>query len=201
MPDGAAIEENASPGFSASVLQILEQHPAGLGEYELMQHLRSAGHLGFLSSAPISPPELFAAHFILFHVLYRMRDDLWAARQAHLDIHTLKIRLTPYCAGSYGVQVSDPMREYYLDTENLESTTDEEVYRLIDSFWNRMYRDDRRAAALADLGLSDPVDDESIRSAYRRLVQRHHPDRGGDKEKLQTINAAVELLLKQACRP
>jgi DnaJ-domain-containing protein 1 len=39
-------------------------------------------------------------------------------------------------------------------------------------------RNSRRRAALAELGLQDPVDDATIKRRYRRLAMRHHPDQG-----------------------
>ncbi|GAO35480.1 hypothetical protein SCT_0867 [Sulfuricella sp. T08] len=44
------------------------------------------------------------------------------------------------------------------------------------------------------LRLADPVDDPEIKRRYRELAMEHHPDRGGEMEKLQAINAAKGLL-------
>lgn len=44
----------------------------------------------------------------------------------------------------------------------------------------------------AVLGLLDTSSKEQAKAAYRRLAQRHHPDRGGDEEKFKTIKAAYE---------
>ena len=69
------------------------------------------------------------------------------------------------------------------------------VDALLAAFWVRFQRRDQRAAALMELGLSDPVDDATIKRTYRQLVMRHHPDRGGETERLQVINAALRALL------
>ena len=66
---------------------------------------------------------------------------------------------------------------------------------MLASFWNKVNHYDNREAALAELGLKDPIDDESIKQEYRRLAMQHHPDRGGDTDKLQKINDALALLL------
>ena len=66
---------------------------------------------------------------------------------------------------------------------------------MLASFWNKINRYDNRDAALAELGLKDPVDDKTIKQEYRKLVMQHHPDRGGDKDKLQKINDALTSLL------
>lgn len=88
----------------------------------------------------------------------------------------------------------DPLRAYYLDLTHLEKTGKQEVLQLLDAFWQRYTRHDRRAEALAELGLADPVDYLEIKRSYRELAMEHHPDRGGEMEKLQAINAAMELL-------
>jgi DnaJ-class molecular chaperone len=69
-----------------------------------------------------------------------------------------------------------------------------EVVELLRQFHAASRRKDQRRAALAELGLQDPVDDATIKHRYRRLAMRHHPDRGGDGARLREINAAWALL-------
>ena len=179
-----------------SIRACLQAHPEGLSEYEMIRLLRGEGFFEGESSSPTDAHTLFRTHFLLFHALYRLRDALWAIRQGHLEITPLKIRLLSYQAGEAALAFPDPLREYYLDFARLESTTAEDVSDLLVGFWTRMQRQDQRAEALAKLGLVDPVDDQTIKHAYRRLAMIHHPDRGGDKARLQAINAAADILLK-----
>ena len=55
-------------------------------------------------------------------------------------------------------------------------------------------------AALAILNLSPPVTRQAIKSRYKELVKRHHPDaNGGSKEaeeQLKSINRAYETLIR-----
>jgi hypothetical protein len=55
-------------------------------------------------------------------------------------------------------------------------------------------------AALATLDLSPPVTRQAIKSRYKELVKRHHPDaNGGSKdaeERLKAINRAYETLIR-----
>jgi len=44
------------------------------------------------------------------------------------------------------------------------------------------------------LGVSDKASDEEIKKAYRTSSLKHHPDRGGDKSKFQSINEAFQTL-------
>jgi hypothetical protein len=180
--------------FVFTLQEELEKQPDGIGEYDLMQNLKARGYFDFLSS-PALPHELFHAHFFLFHALYLLRDIFLEKQQYILNIHTLKIELLPYQQGENKLQHEDKLRSYYLDFSNMENTSEDDVYDLLASFWNKFDHYGDRDAALAELGLSDPVDDKTIKDEYRKLVMQHHPDRGGDKDKLQKINDAVASLL------
>ncbi len=51
------------------------------------------------------------------------------------------------------------------------------------------------AEALTTLGLGPNATADEIRAAHRRLMQQHHPDRGGDAETAARINRARDILL------
>jgi len=44
------------------------------------------------------------------------------------------------------------------------------------------------------LGIHSSASSETIKAAYRELVKKHHPDAGGDKQKILALNAAWEIL-------
>lgn len=44
------------------------------------------------------------------------------------------------------------------------------------------------------LGVSKEATNDEIKKAYRKLAMKHHPDRGGDKEKFQELQQAHEVL-------
>jgi curved DNA-binding protein CbpA len=52
------------------------------------------------------------------------------------------------------------------------------------------------------LGISRDADDETIRSAYRILARRYHPDRGAGSsaEKFRQVNEAYETLIDPESR-
>ncbi len=184
------------PGvFFAAIEQELQAHPDGIAEYALIRALKDRGFLEFLPPPPAEPHELFRAHFLLFHALYRLRDRLAANRRGLLRISALCIRIMPWAAGDDALAVPDPLRAYYLDWNNLDGTSETDVAELLASFWKKLGGIDNREQALAELGLADPVDDATIKRTWRKLAMEHHPDRGGDKERLQAINAAVDCLI------
>lgn len=181
--------------LEAVVLAEVLARPSGMSEYELIRALRRSG--------PDLVPErvaddhlvLFRTHFLLFHVLYRLRDRWLAERRGALRIHTLSIRLEPYTSGMSGIETADPLRSYYLDLENLDIGR-EDVEALLEGFWRQAGAGGDRQWALDVLGLEEPVDYPAVRHRYRRLAMRHHPDRGGDTESLQEIHRAMSILAR-----
>ena len=167
----------------------------GISEYDLITKLKDQGYLGFLQNKPYTTDELFQAHFLVYHALYKLRDSLLASGEAILQIEALDIRLRPYQADKESLAEYDKLREYYLDLSNLENITTGEINELIASFWKKLHNNDKRDSALNVLGLSDPVDDKIIKQTYRKLMMNHHPDRGGDAEQVLLLNEAIEILL------
>jgi DnaJ-domain-containing protein 1 len=178
---------------SETILDILQLQSGGVSEYSLMEQLAEQQQLQM-------PEEhgdllgLFRAHFLLFHSLYRLRDKLWQEQSGHLDIGPLTISLLPYNPSDSGLVQPDPLRSYYLDLTELDQTDDLRVAEMIAGFWNRLANPDQRQQALAELGLQDPVDDDSIRQRYRQLAMQHHPDRGGDTSRFQSLGDAMSQL-------
>lgn len=183
-----------------TVIQILEQHPAGITEYQLIQELRKQELEVFVKADLQEPLSLFQTHFLLFHLLYQLRDQLHAQQLATLEIHTLSIRLTPWREGAEGLCVQDKLREYYLDISQLESTDREAVEELLSFSQLRLSQQDSAQEALIALGFaaapSTPCA-QQIQTRYRQLVSQHHPDRGGCTVQVQALNSAYETLKKQ----
>ena len=46
----------------------------------------------------------------------------------------------------------------------------------------------------ATLGIAKNATPDEIKKAYRKLASQHHPDKGGDKDKFQEIQAAYDVL-------
>jgi hypothetical protein len=181
--------------FSRILLEMLQLHPEGLSEYALLQCLRKDSRTGVADHRPEDTLDLFRTHFLLFHHLYRLRDRLRDEGGGDLEIHTLNIRwLATAAVPVQPLARPDPLRAYYLDLDNLTGTTRADLDELLGRFWTRYSRYDRRGEALTVLELPAGADLEAIRRQYRRLAMRHHPDRGGDRVRLQAINAAMAIL-------
>lgn len=181
--------------FTLKLQQVLRAHPAGISEFGLIKWLEADGQAGFDKDCLRTNLSLFQTHFLLFHSLYLLRDELSARGDTRLDISALCIQLIPLTHTSpSAIDRHDPLRTYYLDLDNLENTRDHEVDALLNAFWERFIGDDERRQALSVLELQDPVDWPIIKAQHRRLAMQHHPDRGGDKARLQAINAAMDRL-------
>lgn len=175
---------------------LLRANPSGSSEYQLIQALK-ARHCVHLPNAPLSDElNLFRTHFLVFNALYRLRERLWQEQLAHLSIDPLCIRLHDFIAAEAALAERDPLRDYYLDLDNLRDTRAQDVQRLLDDFWTRLRGGDEKRAALQLFELDDtpPVDLARLKRRYRQLASQHHPDRGGDTERLQSINLAMEIL-------
>lgn len=177
-----------------AVLDLLRANPAGLGEYEVLKALQAQQCEGFPAVSLMDSLPLFRMHFLLFHVLYQLRDRLWEQQQGHLEISALNIRLQPYVPGQAGLVEHDPLREYYLDIRRLHETTEPQVKELIGQFWHKFHAGEQRQAALEVLGLREPVSYPDIKRQYRSLAMLHHPDRGGDAEMFHAIREAMGVL-------
>jgi DnaJ-domain-containing protein 1 len=130
--------------------------------------------------------------------LYRLRDRLTRERRGRLTIDPLRIALEP--AGESGgnnaalAPGGSDLADWYADLRRLITVTAAEVGEWLRQFHAARQASEQRRAALAVLELRDPVDAAAIRRQYRRLAMRHHPDRGGDGQRLREIHAALAAL-------
>ena len=190
------------------ILLLLRETPDGCSEYQLIQQLK-ARHSTHIPNLPLLDKlVLFRTHFLIFNALYRLRDTLREENRNDLQISPLCVQILPYTAGVSAVTESDPLRDYYLDLTNLRDTNEDEVERLLASFWSRMHGNqpgagcdawdpEQKRAALELFELDQDVDALSlmtIKRRYRQLVSIHHPDRGGSTTRIQSINLAMEIL-------
>ena len=187
---------NPDLDLAEQLLELLQAYPQGCSEYELIQQLK-ARHSTHIPNLPLTDQlVLFRTHFLLFNALYRLRDQLWGEQRAHLQISALRTCLQPYQAGNANLSEHDPLRDYYLDMQQLRDTSAHDVEQLMTSFWTRLQGGDEKLAALElfELHEENCLDLDRIKYRYRQLVSQHHPDRGGSTSRLQSINQAMEIL-------
>lgn len=184
--------------FDALLLKLLQRSPGGIDEFGLIKRI-AAERPDSLFAAPGAlrdPLRLFQLHFLLFHSLYRLSDSLRCTGQ-HVHIHALRIAIEPLQPAGPALAIADPLRSYYLDWSQWLRTHEADVQKLLDRFWSglgQLPQEGEVSEALLLFGLTPPVDLAQIKKRYRRLVSQHHPDRGGDTERSQRINAALLIL-------
>ncbi|MEO5378795.1 MAG: DnaJ domain-containing protein [Magnetococcus sp. DMHC-6] len=175
---------------------ILTAHPEGVREYALCQLLKKNRISPFFEADLGDSLQLFRIHFLLFHLLYLLRDRLRQQGDQDLLIHCLNISLSPWLPSSDSLpEPVDPLRAYYLDTSQLETVDRDQVEEMLAGFWRQLHRHSQRSEALMVLGLEESVTVSVIKSRYRELVKQHHPDQGGEVEMFHKIQAAAEVLL------
>jgi len=191
--------------LKSSIRNILLQKPEGLSEYDLIERLCEEGDFFRLVDKVADGGDdrgneviLFQKHFLVMNALYQLQTCLLEEKAGYLSISPLMIKIEPSIdCGDDTLPSSGPdaqLRAYYLDWEKYEQTTRADVNALLDAFWQRYFASEKRVDALTTLGLSEEVDWDSIQLAYRRLIARHHPDKGGDQSLFVEIKRAHEVL-------
>jgi len=181
-----------SPELSR-LLEILSKHPEGLSEYDLLKTLNGESPL-----RGVDELAMFQIHFRLFHDLYRLKRSLERNAMGSLEIHCMNIQLVPMRRSAHNPEnlpePPDLIADYYLDESVLERTTGAHVKSLMDWFWKRFNVHGMKEDALAVLDLHSTASQREIKSRYRELVLKHHPDLGGDAEEFHKIVEAMEIL-------
>jgi hypothetical protein len=189
------LSDNAAMPLFTALLRILKEHPEGIREYELMKRLAEESALFLLREESEGYLELFRSHFFLFHLLYRLQDRLIKNASYRLSIFCLEIKLFPYHDHRNLPVEADPLREYYLDMDNMLETEEHDVRCMLSDFFKQLDRWEKREDDLQLLGLPAGSGRETVRREYRQLVQIHHPDKGGDPERFREINEAARRVL------
>ena len=176
---------------------ILSARPEGMAEHELLDVLQGEEIPLFVENERHDPLEIFQRHFLLFHLLYGLRDKLRQERSGDISIHCLKIVLQPppRADGVSLPEVRDPLRDYYLDLGQLKDVERSDVEAMLERFWQMYAGYNCRDEALSILGLNEEAGRDEVKQRYRQLVRRHHPDRGGDPERFRQVKEAADSLL------
>src|SRR5690554_5082273 len=183
------------------LLQLIQSEPNGMPEHQLLKQLTELGYQGFAPS--LEPLELFQAHFLLFHLLYRLAPCWRQKGMGDLQIDCLSIQFKPLkTADDHALNKADPLQSYYLDYSHYRNTQSDDVVQMLDDFWQQFaggalsHSNDEIAQAKQILGFEthESLNKQSIQRRFRQLSQTHHPDKGGDTKKFQQLNHATQLL-------
>ena len=109
--------------------------------------------------------------------------------------------------GAFAGKTLDELSLEQLRELSLECQQDQESVELLNSYLKHRFGDrDKQSAhatgnkthaqALAILGLKEGADRDSIIKAHRSLMQKLHPDRGGNDYLAAQINLAKDILLR-----
>lgn len=181
--------------LQTSITKILSSASDGLSEYELISALKQEPEAYFAEDDLQQPHTLFQVHFLIFHCLYRLREQWLAVGEACLQIDAMKIQRLPYSnRASNELAVKDNVRDYYLNISHLRDTTAEQADELLNQFWQKFLVAEDKTDALKALALDSEASYQQVKDQYRRLAMENHPDRGGDAKRLAEINNAMDVL-------
>lgn len=177
------------------ILEILEKHPSGINEYNLLKELAENPQSTITMDSLSESLGMFRTHFLLFYTLYHLKDYLEKNKQETLEIHCLNIQLKPLkYRGVLQISKHDPLREYYQNLDNVKNINKKDVEKLLQNFWHKFYYYNHKNPALEILGVTADASITEIESQYKKLVKKHHPDVGGDNETFQKIQQAMESI-------
>jgi len=182
-----------------AVEQELRQAPAGLSELNLIRKLQHSPWELFGDVRFDEPESLYPVHFLLFHALYRLRDQL-AGTDTTLTISPLGIFFSKdRVVGGQGLpDTEDKLRQFYLDLSQYHLSEDA-IQNMVNNFWAGKHglspEQSETLAAAKTLGFSNIPDDfPEVKLRFRRAAMNAHPDRGGDTEAIQNLNQAFTVL-------
>lgn len=183
-------------------------------------HWLGAAITGLLVFASRMLPTLIRL-FPVLQWLNRQRGPAGTSGNQQSQVETALLRMTlDHASGDIGGEVLDGefsgQQLDDLDQPQLESllgwcqSRDVDSARLLESYLQRRFGDDwsgdrtpppqqsgdmSRSEALAILGLEDGASEKDIVTAHRQLMQKLHPDRGGNDYLAAKLNQAKDLLL------
>ena len=172
-------------------------------EHQIIKHLQKSLIQPFDHFDLALAKDLFNAHFLCMHALYRLKDNYLKDKRYQLLIQSVRVErfiysdINPACSISNGqsfIEKSDPLASYYLDPKHYFETQEEDITDMLKSFWTKYLAQDQKQEALETLNLPHDADAKMIKDQYRRLAQKHHPDKGGCADTFNKIWQAKSTL-------
>lgn len=171
--------------------------------HTLASALSESGKIEQLDNDP--QKDLFKRNFLVMNGLYQLQAQL--APEQHLQIASLHIELVSKQTGN-ALESHDPLRDYYLDWQNFDTTSDE-IDALLTDFWQRFssFSPKKGIHSLPQQQLLElqqawqlPTDfsEKQLQKRWRQLALKHHPDRQGCAIEFKKIQLEYEQL-KASC--
>jgi len=180
----------------APIVAILKTSQQAIKEYDLIQMLEQNG-IEFPFEDVSNEVALFKKHFLVMNALYQLQNDLLADGY-FLSITSLSIKIDEIKDQSDSKNLIDhtdmKLSEYYLDWDNYENTSQQDINDLLTGFWEKYFSLDKKLDALKVLGIESEVSLPEVKQVYRRLAAQHHPDKGGCHRRFIEIREAYEIL-------
>jgi len=184
-----------------AILTLLKNNLNGISEFDILSALKTQVP-EFNQLAADANLQLFRQHFLIMNALYQLQQSLWQEERLALSISALQIKLDlnttveRHTNNDISTYVDSKLAEYYLDWAEYEKTDENEVSRLIASFYQRVNSTDSKQSALDVLNIKSAHPSKAeIKQQYRKLVKKHHPDSGGNHQAFIEIRQAYEQLL------
>lgn len=185
----------------SSIDAFLDIHPL-TSEHTLIKHLQQNAIEPFELFNLAQAKDLFNAHFLCMHALYHLKHQYAAQKTYHLQIHAIQIErlelasLSQVETAQSGIINADPLEAYYLDPRHYFETQEDDIQAMLKSFWEKYLAQDEKHSCLQVLELPEDADAVMVQQQYRRLAQKHHPDKGGCAIRFNEIRQAKSVLDK-----
>lgn len=184
-------------------LDLFFDHFPHTNEHQIIKHLQDKKIEPFDQFNLSLSKDLFSAHFLCMHALYHLKNQYAVQQTFVIIIQSVRVQrfsLSLLHSSKTNeeikqfIEVSDPLASYYLDPKHYFETREDEINDMLKSFWTKYLAQDKKQEALSILELPVNADMEMIKKQYRRLAQKHHPDKGGCAEKFNEIREAKTIL-------
>jgi len=175
--------------------------------HELAAQLKNQTDFTALDDDPSK--DLFKRNFLIMNGLYQLQNEL---RDTHHDVHIsaldIYIVAPPAPSARYksdSPQIDDPLKAYYLDWHNYDTST-EEIESLLAQFWQRYLTGSNAVLTQQDWTalahkwqLPAHYDLPTLQKTWRKLALSNHPDKGGCAAAFNQIKREYEQLKAMLC--
>lgn len=169
-----------------------------VSEHQIIKYLQDTKIPPFDSFLLNHSKDLFSAHFLCMHALYHLKKQYEREKTFSLIIKSVRVERIEFSAQLASTQslpeTSDLLEAYYLNPKHYFETQEDDINDMLKSFWKKYLAQDQKKEALQTLNLPPEADAKMIKDQYKRLAQKHHPDKGGSAEMFNKVREAKLML-------